>query len=258
MIKEPIRQDDYSKRQPDIDGEGAQVWVTNLSNIRLCYAALTDCPGTDFDTYGGEGMMLLPDAGVIVQAGQETLRISEASVLVIGADVGQTSVSGSGRVVLISRNKPQDDTRDHNSSQGLKLFSLANATQDDSNFRVFRSAEFMLNVLKPRSVPRDESLLSPHMHTDFEQISFAIEGQYIHHLRWPWTKDMSQWREDSHVNVGSPSVLEIPRGVTHTSQNVDGPGWLIDVFHPLRPDFLATEGLVVNADDYKDAHTTSN
>src|SRR5690606_16734481 len=144
------------------------------------------------------------------------------------------------------------------SARGVKLFSLKSATRDDSNFRVFRSADFMLNVLKPRSVPRDESLLSPHSHADFEQISFVMEGQYVHHLRWPWTKDMSQWREDIHARVGSPSVLEIPRGVTHTSQNVDGPGWLIDVFHPLRPDFLATDGLVVNADDYQDPYTATN
>src|SRR5690606_12201671 len=138
MIEEPIRLDDYSKRRPDIEGPGLQVWTTELSHLRICYAALDDCAAMDVDACAGERMMLLPDAGVVVQAGHETLHISEASVLVLGAGVQRTQVSGTGRAILISGNAQLEETSKGSSARGVKLFSLKSATRDDSNFRVFR------------------------------------------------------------------------------------------------------------------------
>jgi hypothetical protein len=42
----------------------------------------------------------------------------------------------------------------------------------------------------------------------------------------------------------------IPPNVVHTSRNIGGPGWLIDVFAPPRVDFSTKPGLVCNADEY--------
>lgn len=62
---------------------------------------------------------------------------------------------------------------------------------------------------------------------------------------------MSEWREDEHVQVGSPSMTLIPPTVVHTTRAVGaGPHTLIDVFAPPREDFLA-KGWVLNAGDYQ-------
>ena len=72
----------------------------------------------------------------------------------------------------------------------------------------------------------------------------------MHHMRWPWTPDMTAWKEDHHAEMASPSVLVIPPKVIHTSRNINGAGWLIDIFSPPRLDFSAKPGLVCNADEY--------
>ena len=108
-----------------------------------------------------------------------------------------------------------------------------------------------LALFRRREAPRDTAKLSPHSHADFEQASLLLEGDYVHHLRWPWGPDMSQWRPDEAGEVGSPSVLIIPAKVVHTSRNV-GPkrSWLIDVFGPPRMDFSSKPGMVCNEADY--------
>lgn len=251
MKNEPVVLDDYAKRAPDICAPGMQCWKSALTEVVTCYASLNNCERADLDGNGGERIVFFPDAGLVVQVADEQFCIAEPMVLILGVDVRAASFSGSGRVLVVAPRNPSAQGESKPSTQrGIRRFTLREATRDDSNFRVFRSDRLMLNVLKARPVPRDTAQMSPHAHADFAQISFVLEGRYVHHLRWPWTKDLAQWREDQHIVAESPSVLEIPPTVTHTSQNIDGPGWLIDIFHPPREDFLATEGLVVNAADY--------
>ena len=86
---------------------------------------------------------------------------------------------------------------------------------------------------------------------DFEQISLTLEGSFVHHLRTPWTPDSSTWREDEHLQVGSPSARVIPTNVIHTTQDIgDGVVWLIDIFGPPRMDFSLQPGVARNADEY--------
>lgn len=73
----------------------------------------------------------------------------------------------------------------------------------------------------------------------------------MHHLRTPWSKKRPEWREDQHVEVGSPSVMVIPPPMVHTSE-ASGPGTnqLIDIFCPPRLDFSQQPGRVLNAETY--------
>ena len=79
----------------------------------------------------------------------------------------------------------------------------------------------------------------------------VIGGEYMHHLRWPWTANLADWREDQHELCGTPSVCVIPPKAIHTSAAVDpGVNLLIDIFSPPRRDFSEVEGWVLNADEY--------
>ncbi|UUZ64344.1 hypothetical protein LP417_04225 [Polaromonas sp. P1-6] len=137
--------------------------------------------------------------------------------------------------------------------QGFKLrnYVLADHTRPDTNMRIFRSTNLMLNIMTPRTVARDVRKLSPHSHADFEQGSLAVKGDWVHHMRYPWTADMLDWKNDEHIEMGSPSLLVVPPKVIHTSRNAnDGGAWLVDIFAPPRMDFSSKPGMVCNADEY--------
>ncbi|BBG05317.1 MULTISPECIES: hypothetical protein [Pseudonocardia] len=117
--------------------------------------------------------------------------------------------------------------------------------------RIFRSSAFMVNFGDPKHGPRDPDRLSPHHHDDFEQCSLTVAGDYVHHVRTPWTAKLSQWRPDVHAEIGSPGVAIIPPPTEHTSRAIgDGEHQLIDIFSPPRADFSAKPGWVRNADEY--------
>jgi hypothetical protein len=124
------------------------------------------------------------------------------------------------------------------------------APADNPRLKMFQSATLSINWVEYAG-PRDRTALSPHSHADFEQISLAAAGDFVHHFRVNWSRNANLWRDDRHERVPSPSVAVIPVNLVHTTEGIGAERHLlIDVFAPPRRDFIA-KGWVANAHDYE-------
>jgi mannose-6-phosphate isomerase-like protein (cupin superfamily) len=258
---------------PQIEDPGARTWVARGANFVVAVTEAGAGARLERHAQADEYMVLLTVAGATIRAGGATLEAGPESLTIVPPGDSEVVVHGAGQVVRVFSLQAPDllaaagNARDYARptpdvaplvpwpapAGGFRLrhYPLARFTQGDSNMRLFRSTNLMVNVMTPRMVARDVHKLSPHQHADFEQGSLSLRGQWVHHMRYPWGPDLSDWRDDEHVEVGSPSLTVIPPKVVHTSRNLnDGGAWLLDIFAPPRMDFSSKPGKVANEDDY--------
>lgn len=268
----------YYEAKPDIsDGDAVQSWITRSGNMVV---VISNCKaGAVLERAGNpdESMVLLPPGvTALIEAGNDRIEAADDSLTIVPPGQSRVTVRQPGTVVRIFSNKAADlAARAANSAVyadgaselapivpwpdpvgGFRLrhYPLADCASPDPSplkMRVFRSTNLMVNLFLPWPTPRDETRLSPHSHDDFEQISLALAGTFGHHLRYPWTADKTNWRDDEHVVFESPSALVIPARVIHTSHNIGtATARLVDIFAPPRHDFSQKPGFVLNAADY--------
>lgn len=273
----PAYTDCYDTREADqVDVNGSRHWYTRGANFLV---AVTQArPGTALtrpgDAQTDEYMVLLPESvKASIRAGSHTQSSDGDSLTIVPPGLSEVSLPEGGWVYRVFSNRAVDllglASNAENYADGapevagliswpmpadgwrLRHYHLPDHARNDTTMRLFRSCDLMINVFLPNKAPRDIRKMTPHSHTDFEQGSLAIRGRYVHHMRYPWTPDMTAWREDEHAQVGSPSLLVIPPGVIHTSQAIGNSGMrLVDIFSPPREDFSLRPGLVCNADEY--------
>lgn len=253
--------------------EAQGTWITRGANFVVAVSRVTAGDVLARTANPDESIVFLPDVAAVIEAGGARIEAEANSVTIVPPGGSRVTAKGAGQVVRVFSSRAADLAAQasnaaayrENGSPGcaplvpwpepvggykLRHYRVAEYDKPDSQMRIFRSTNLMINVLKRRPVARDVTKLSPHSHTDFEQASLAVEGTYMHHMRWPWTPDMNTWKDDLHAEMASPSVLVIPPRVVHTSRNINAAGWLIDIFSPPRLDFSAKPGLVCNADEY--------
>lgn len=257
-----------------IEPDGTKSWVTRSANVVVVVSEVKAGTSLTRDDNLDEYMLLLSpgmralvqSAGQSVQAGPESLTIippgkSSIHFLNEGLVARVFSVRASDLVALASNSyiyfsgaplvMPLEDWPMPIDGYKIRNYALAEYSNPKIFGRVFRSRNLMINIFDRKSDRRDPRKLSPHSHADFEQISLTLEGTFVHHLRTPWTPDSTEWCEDEHVEVHSPSTTVIPTNLIHTTQDIgDGVVWLIDIFGPPRLDFSNQPGVVRNSDEY--------
>lgn len=263
----------FYQEPPQIVDLNGQTWMTRSHNFIV---SLTKAqPGANFIRTNqiDEYAVLLPEKGAKIEWNGTLTDVPGNSLAFVPAgDSTVTTVDGGQLVRVFSTastdlaracgnadgyNTPRSHIPDFQPwpapAEGWKVrhYSLDIAPQEGRFGRIFRCTTLMLNVLYPYDGPRDRSMMSPHHHDDFEQVSLALSGTFTHYLRWQWTTDMADWRPDEALEMGAPSVLVIPPPVIHTTRATgEGMNLLVDIFGPPRVDFSLEPGWVLNADDY--------
>ena len=267
---------ELAKLAPDDETAlGTRTWMVRSQSCCVAFSLAQPGDGLSRADQPDEYMVLLPPGSdAVVTAGSEQQEVAGGSVVVLPAGASTVALTSPGVVVRVFSTRAADLTaRCRNAAAygeadprvaefqpwpeppgepRLRVYSLADHPPDPSRFgRILRCTTVMVNYFEPEDEPRDPSRLSPHHHDDFEQLSLQLDGDYVHHMRTPWTVNLDDWRDDEHQRCSSPALTIIPPGLVHTSQSVDrARHQLIDIFCPPRLDFSERPGWVRNAGDY--------
>lgn len=253
----------------------AKTWFGRGQNFVVAYSEVQ--PGARFERRGqaDEYMLLLPEegAGASIEAQGETVAITGHTLAIVPPGDSVVSLRQAGTLVRVfsTRNAdvaalaanadayaaahphipPYQTWPEPPGGYRIRAYSLDVPPQPGRFGRIWRCTTLMINVLPFEPAPRDTTRLSPHHHDDFEQGSLALKGAFVHHIRWPWTADQRNWRDDDHAHCPAPSIAVIPPPAIHTSAATEADGnQLIDIFAPPRMDFSKMPGWVLNADEY--------
>lgn len=264
----------FYERPADENANGAQTWYGRGQNFVVAYSRARAGAVLERSGQVDEYMLALqyPGKGVRITAGAETLDVPGFSLTIVPPGDSRIEVLEDAQVLRVFSTRNHDvASRAANAASyaqphphippfqpwpdppggfRIRAYSLDVLPQEGRFGRLWRCSTMMINVL-PREGPRDPTKLSPHHHDDFEQGSLALDGSFMHHLRWPWGANSHHWREDNHEHCPAPSLAVIPPPALHTSAATSAMGnQLVDIFSPPRADFSKMPGWVLNADDY--------
>ena len=264
----------YDTEPQENDG-GSKSWYVRGQNLIVVYTEAA--PGAVLSREGqvDEYVVLLEHAETSADISWNDEKKSVAGHSIVMVPPGDSSIKlpNGGRVTRLFTSKSDDlaakcpnaasfETPKPNHAPfeywpdpvgGWKIrdYSLDVKVPEGGFARMFRCTTFMVNVFAVFNEPRDTKRMSPHSHDDFEQCSLALQGDWVHSLRWDWGTDLSNWMEDEHIKVGAPSVCVIPAGTIHASRwTSNDKNQLVDIFSPPRVDFSKIDGWVLNADEY--------
>ena len=265
----------FSETVADIEAGAGEKVVYASQNFAIAYwntATGTEVAGAS--EY--ESMLLLPEATGTLEVNGSQFTISEKSVVVIPAGEFRFTADSVGQVVWLQSAQPDEVTqaaanathyarkddrilpatptyrriRDAGSVSIYQVDDLATLPHA-ARTRMLQSESLSINWVEYRG-ERDPSSLSPHNHSNIEQASLGLSGQFAYHLRVPWTPDSTLWRPDRHDVLDAPCIGVFPVGLIHTVTGTadSGHNLLIDVFSPVRTDFVE-KGWIANSHQYE-------
>lgn len=261
--------------EPPCRSDNARTWTARGQNFVVAYSqvepgarlertahpseycvVVTDA-GTSLTIYSGDNHVVLDQPGlVIVPPGDSTVVAHDAGTVVRifdndATDVAEAAINAASYIRPHPRVAAPPPATPPTAGHTLRVHRLADHPAEPGRFgAIFRTSRLMVNFLGPQVGPRDPERLSPHHHDDFEQGSLTLQGNWVHHIRTPWTTRRSTWRNDEHHQVDGASLTIIPPPTVHTSEAVgSGTNVMLDVFAPPREDFAA-QGWVLNNADY--------
>ena len=206
---------------------------------------------------GGDRVAVDEDAVVVVPPGDSEVVVTSPGVVVqvfsnVATDLVGRARNAAAHAMPNPHATPFAPWPASPGGDGLRVYRLSDVPIDPARFgNIFRCRTIMVNVIPADPGARNPAKMSPHFHDDFEQLSLQIDGDYVHHIRTPWTTNLADWRGDEHRRCTSPALIVIPPPTIHTSQGVgDHRHQLIDIFCPPRLDFSSESGWVLNHDDY--------
>lgn len=265
----------FYEGQPSVESDSIKIWFARGQNFLIGqaegadggtiersnqideYVVLSVDPAVGFEVQWNGVNQAIPGASIaFVPAGSSAIRLKGKGAITLmfttrNLDLVELCSNSKDYAVLNEHVPPFKPWPEAAGEQKIRFYSLDVPDTPGRFGRIWRCSTFMVNVLPPQIGPRDVTKLSPHHHNDFEQGSLALAGVYTHHIRWPWSADLTKWRNDDHESCGSPSIAVIPPPAIHTSQAMDdGVNQLVDIFSPPRFDFSQKEGWVLNADEY--------
>ena len=257
-----------------VEAGGSRTWIARAANLVISY---TVAKAGDVFTRTGQPdeytvLQYSESAPIRVIAGGETAEVAEEAFVVVPPGDSVIEVAGDGILIRLFSSVADDlregalnsaayDEPDERAAPlvpwpdpvggyRLRVYRLADTPIAPGRFgRIFRTTNLMVNFLAEEPGPRDKLKLSPHFHDDFEQISLAVKGAFVHHIRYPWGPDSTQWRADESREIATPSICIIPPPTIHTTQGIGAHQQLIDIFSAPREDFSAS-GWVLNEKDY--------
>lgn len=272
----------FSDVAPQQSGEDglSQTWITRGGNFAICVSQVEKGAVLESADNPEEYMIILPPDGVAItiEAGGETIEAAADSLTIVPPGPSRIKATAPGKVARIFSKATTDmmdlavnaetyadgapelaapdlwpDPVDGFKLRHYPLAQYADPKGERIQPRVFRSTNMLVNVFAHYFTRRDTSALSPHWHDDFEQASLTLNGTWIHHIRYNWGADLSEWQPDDHTPMQTPSVMIIPARAIHTSRDVGEDGEessLYDIFCPPRMDFASKPGFVINEDEY--------
>lgn len=212
-------------------------------------AAMSCAAHDQVETVDGRSLVIMPpgDSEVTLQSDGVLIRLFSLEALDL-AELCQNNASFDAPDPHVA---PFDHWPDPVGGFKVRAYQLDDYPLDPSRLgRLFRCTTLMVNVFHAFDKPRPSNRMSPHFHEDFEQVSLTLAGDFIHHIRSPWTTDLDEWIDDEHRVCSSPSVTVIPPPTVHSSGWFEGQSQLLDIFAPPRVDFSSRAGWVLNAEDY--------
>ena len=280
MTEKPARAATYARfyeTPPQETGHGLRTWITRAANFVIALSEVEAGAKLVREDNADEYMVILaPGCSATIMAGEETIDAVADSLTIVPPGPSTVTALSRGLIARIITTQATDlvakaanrDTYADGAPEvapivawpdpvgGFRLrhYPLAKYADPDGERiqpRLFRSTNMMVNLFVYYKTRRETDKLSPHWHEDFEQVSLKLAGNWVHHLRWPWTANLAEWHGDEHPEFNTPSAIVIPANVIHTSRDVgDGISSLYDIFAPPRLDFSMKPGFVLNEDEY--------